>query len=199
MIQAMQLNAVWFDDRDQLLELIEKVIDDKLKESKWDRAWKAQLRLSRAPTEKGGSHDRPPYIFHVRVKNQHWRKAAQGCRPYLTEIYHVDTDVKFRTTSFELKWTGVKLPDATILPARYRAFDAFDIDPADPTKLRWRFSHADTDKVWTSIEEPGTYHLTYMVTSLNFWQAKAKFELVLKENISDTTLTPISYEVGPGI
>ena len=168
LMPAIQLNCLEFNDRNQLATLIASVIEQKIQNGQWNPHWKAQLSMERAPNQRGGSVDDPPFIFHIKVMNQHWRKTAYGCRAFLSNVKHNATGVEFKTRSFELKWTGTKVPDVTITQGRSRSFDAFEIDPETPTRLKCSMSHADTEKVWSSITEPGEYELTLIVTSQNF-------------------------------
>ncbi len=58
-------------------------------------------------------------------------------------------------------------------------------------------AHADTERVWPVIDEPGQYELIYVVASQNFWLAKGTFELDLKEDIAATTLNLTQFETEP--
>lgn len=194
---GQQLNSQEFCDRDALPDLVKEVVEKKIKQKEWNASWKAQLSLDRSPEEFGGDKSDPPYVFHIEVTNQHWMRTAHGCRALLWKAEEIKTKRVLTTHNFELKWAGIQLPEATIVQGGTRSFDAFEIRPEAPTVLEWSMAFTDTIKVWPQITEPGMYRLEFIVTSQNFWNVWAAFQLNLLPNIDDTKLTLVEQRTGP--
>jgi hypothetical protein len=183
-LDVMQLNCFQFQDAGELPDLVMEAIEA----LGWDAHWKALLHLERSEPKPGGSNDDPPYIFHIEVRNLHQRKPAINCTAYLHDVRRVGSDEPYPFQKFELKWAGTTVPYVTIMPGESRSFDAFYIDPKEPTRLRWEgFSFADTDKVCPDIRAAGEYILSYVVASFNFPVMQAKFRLELKNTLEEVS------------
>jgi hypothetical protein len=189
MLGVVQLNCEAFDFPSDLPDLVLR----KIKELGWKSGWKAQLLTRRESTE---SSDEPKRrIYHIEVVNQHRRKPAMGCAAFLQEVRPVEGEpIPF--LKFELKWAGTTVPHVTIMPQEARSFDAFYITETEPTRLQWKdFSYTDNPDVCPNVRTPGTYELTYVVTSLNFPMVFAKFVLKLNDRWEDlSTLELQSHE-----
>jgi hypothetical protein len=183
-MEAMQLNCFLFDDSSDLPKFVMETIEA----LGWNPNWKAALRLERLSCERGGSKKDPPFIYHIDVRNLHERKPAINCTAFLHEIKRAGSDEPIPFQKFELKWAGTCVPYVTIMAGECRCFDAFFIDPKEPTKLKWKgFSFTDTEKVCPDVHEVGAYELTYVVASFNFPVMQARFKLELKGSLDEVS------------
>jgi hypothetical protein len=194
---AVQLNCKEFETRDQLPDMVRDAIDRKIKNGKWSPTWKAQLILERKPGLRPSGMEDPPLIWHIGVRNQHRSKTVHGCRAFLVSYEDLQIGHGFKLKPFELKWEGTTVPDAAIPPGSRRSFDAFEIYPEEPTRLKWCMAYQDTDKVWAGIKSAGKYRMQFAVTSQNFWISKATFELDLQPDPRNTALTLLEQHFGP--
>jgi hypothetical protein len=191
LLDLTSLNCDLFRNAEALPDLVMRRIE----ESGWRPSWQAELHLTRSPEEYGGTVNDQPYLFHVAVENQHWRKPALDCRAYINRVENLDNGTSIPFQKFELKWAGTKVPNVTIMPGEQRSFDAFCIWKDNLTKLKWKdFSFTDTEKVCPQIDKAGKYLIEYLVTSFNFKPKTTTFELHLRESVDETRLLLIESE-----
>ncbi len=163
---ALQVNAFPFSDRKLLPTSIAGTV-----RREWDTHSKNQLRLEPVPVD---THNL--WYAHVRVRNLHHRKPARNCYAYLEKAYSVscDRDISLETT--ELKWQYVGHPCTTITAKSFRRFDAFWVSK-DKKGIRLSTLVDTGEFVDNIITDPGEYHLTYIVISDNFRDARVECRL----------------------
>lgn len=176
----LQVNAIPFFDRADLLSIVERSIE----EERWQNNWRNQLILAdvndsgvRVPKRSG----RMAIYFHLQVTNRHERAAAQNCYAYLRSVSKAVTNEQVPFEPVELKWRGYTFPNVSIRPGACRVFDAIWFDPADP--LRPLFSaHTDWMGCIPDLRGPGSWNLEYEVVSDNVPGAKGSFCLDIDSN-----------------
>ena len=102
----------------------------------------------------------------------------------------MDSEKELVVQSFELKWRGYQLPNASILPRQYRKFDAFWIYKTQPDVLLVT-AFVDSTALIPNARGTRTYRATYKVISENFRSKEATFELHLDRDLSEVAITAI--------
>ena len=195
MLQAWPLNCHKFTNEFDLLTKIQRWVASK----KWNPNWRAGICMDRNDPGDVLARNDPPAIFHINVRNRDWRNPALDCRAYVERVYDLESEKELDLELFELKWAGTVVPNVTIMPNRFRRFDAFVIEWTNSTHVCWPIkgahSFSDTDKVWPKITKAGKYHLLYLVTCFNFPPIRTMFELDLKDDLRETTLHVVDYHI----
>ncbi len=142
-LQFLQANAVEFEDRKFLADLVVK----KIRERDWNATWRNELVLQREPGQfsdarrvelrDGVERYYTGRFFQIDVLNRHRTKMATNCYVYLARAIDLRTSAVIPTQTVEFKWAGSTLPNAQILPRQMRQFDAFWIDHESPLKLKF--------------------------------------------------------------
>jgi hypothetical protein len=191
-MKFLQTNPIPFTDRHTL----HNVVADEITRRSWDPRWRNELALDvgeprdQMPTYDGIYLGLGKY-FHIDVRNKHRDKLATNCSAYLHKaIKRPNLDLGPKTIEF--KWAGTRLPSIGIAAKSARAFDAFHLLHAEPTRIKFNVHADSTDFIPQFPDEVGEYELTYLVTSENFPSIQRCFLLNLRQSLAETTLLPIS-------
>jgi hypothetical protein len=125
----------------------------------------------------------PARFFHIAVTNGEEERIARNCYTYLLSLKDKDSGQELVRQSFELKWRGYPLPNASILPGHHRKFDAFWVFKARPEVLI-PSAFLDSNALLPNARGTRTYLSTYVVISENFKSKAATFELHLDTDLS---------------
>ena len=185
-------NAKQFDDKNKLPQMVADSIRDLVHAGQWNPRWRNELALDRDPAQyedaRWTNGDAGRY-FQVVVRNRHRVKAARDCYVYLEKATRLDPATEIPLYTFELKWDGFRLPNATVIPGQFRRFDAVCVAHSMPLKLKFSTMFSDADGRVPNIEGLGRYELKYVALSSNFPPARGSFILDLHPQIESTTLS----------
>lgn len=199
-LNHIQSDIKYFSNEKQLYELIREEI--KLLQSDW----KNKLSLERIDNEKSEHFINYDFLFikdgkkyaalstfyHVNVKNLHYRKIANNCYGYITQIIDLDTGKPYskkplKTT--ELKWAGFTRPNATIVYKKPRDIDVFFVVEEEiPPIIRFN-TLTDSDEYRYIINDEGNYSIEILIVSDNFRPEKKTFYLHLGKSIDKIIFT----------
>jgi hypothetical protein len=175
MIGAFQANAIPFQKRCDLVEIIKQQVKEK-----WKNNWRRKLTLEQANDpdceavlQRSGTVG---YFFHIKVRNRHIRATARNCYAYLRSVKDA-TDQMARFEAAELRWAGCFFPNAIIPPGNFiRRFDAVWFDSGEPLRPRFNVL-SDWPQSIPNLRGPGIWELEYAVISDNVPGSTIKLSL----------------------
>jgi hypothetical protein len=192
-IRFLQTNAIAFNDRNTLVDIVTDSIRKCVTEGKWDPTWRNELVLERKQHKPSEAHigDMSGPLasyFHIDVRNRHRTKLAINCYVYLEKATRLSPSrEEFPLRTVEFKWTGAVIPSVGIGPHSERSFDAFFLLNDEPTTVRFN-ALTDSWEFHKALQGEGEYELAYLVMSENFPPARGTFKLNLSRSLNQTTL-----------
>jgi hypothetical protein len=179
----IQGNAIPFNDREALPDLVSRTVKGYIDSSKWSPGWRSELVLKRDPSAFSDAVQTPNMqmsrFFHIGVENLHRRKVAMNCYAYLERATELNSRVETPLKTIELKWEGYVHPNAHILAGTTRQFDAFWLPHDDPRSVKFS-AFCDASNMMPFLKE-SKYRMDYLVVSDNFPATRASFTLNLDE------------------
>jgi hypothetical protein len=173
-------NAIEFNDRNGLVELVRDHIQEKIDRDEWSLSTKNTLQLVKAPDQgikaTWVSGDKVAY-YHIHVRNLHWRKPATNCYAYLDKVIDLNTIKDVRLYTCELKWEGTKQSGVRIQPKGYRGLDAFVVVLSEPKELLL-MPQTDAQNYIHHFKGKTHLEITYVVRSDQFRDVKQTFEVI---------------------
>jgi hypothetical protein len=203
LLYAIQANPRRFASRAELpTEVIREVRRREWKASQqnalfldWDVSLVRDAQLFQPPPLMGR-------YFHLRVRNGHYHKTARNTLAYIERVVDVANGTAVSFESVELKWAGYQLPNATILPGRYRKLDALWVPHPHSTHPQFgpntpQFNtFADSTEFIPRLSGPGAWEVTYTVICDTMPGAKRTFKLQLDGTLEGVRFTPIELDEG---
>jgi hypothetical protein len=173
-------NAAEFKDRNDLVQIVENHLREKLRRNEWSLDTRNALQLVRSPTgpiQTRWKEGVDASYYHLRVKNLHWRKPATNCYAYLDKVTDLLKQQDIEIYTCELKWEGTLQSDVRIQPRGQRGLDAFTIVLSDPRELRL-MPRTDAANYIQRFFGPTQLEITYVVCSDQFPDAKDTFHVI---------------------
>lgn len=191
-LQFIQANCHEFTSRKNLPDLVNSILNKKLKNGKWSNNWRNELLIERDKDEYVNAYTSPERIiekrhYHLKINNMHIQKTAYECFAYVESIINTSNGSKLSPDIVELKWKGVSSPRISIPPKRYRELDALRAITSLPQQVDIAVNSniVDYSGYYHTIKGPGDFDITYIVFSNNFPPTKAICRLSIGQELDD--------------